>query len=452
MDHPRGLVVERAPGGLARQEIRPVDTRTRVRLARRALVRGGQDDHRELRAFRRLDGGVERVVLDVGDADDALDRPVERDRLDDHAGRFVDERDPAAGRDDEGVAPEWVGELGHAGQAWPGELGDPDGVEDHDVAPVGLGAVRAGGQHGCEPAAVPGQEQLRDRGVELGPRIRGEAGHRGLAPIVVEQGRVDREDLAGPRAHVQEGVVVVECDRDGTGQRDRRGELPRSQVVPADLAARREPEPVALDRRRVLAVVPARLDGRVDDRDAELARRADPVLAEGHDPDGHRVLGHVRVRPLVDVVRDVVAPVLEELGGGPGVVDLVEMHLVRLGQPPHAHGQERDRKEREHPDVQPVEPATALAGKLRAPVGSDGSIAEACLEPGPGPRTSLVRLHPARHDVEVGVHVRRGAGTGANARAHARRSPGAHEPILGRPWAARERRRPAREWLGVLGR
>ena len=85
---------------------------------------------------------------------------------------------------------------------------------------------------------------------------------------------------------------------------------------------------------------------RVDDRHAELARRRDPVVAPGDEAAGHRVLGEVRMGPLVDVVVDPVAPVLEELRRGPGVVDLVEVHLVRLGQAEHPDAEDRRRRGR----------------------------------------------------------------------------------------------------------
>ena len=78
-------------------------------------------------------------------------------------------------------------------------------------------------------------------------------------------------------------------------------------------------------------------------------------------PGGHRVLGEVGVGPLVDVVRQPVAPVLEELGGGPRVVDLVEVHLVRLGEPEGAQQHRPDDEHDDEPQVEPVEPPAALA-------------------------------------------------------------------------------------------
>ena len=75
--------------------------------------------------------------------------------------------------------------------------------------------------------------------------------------------------------------------------------------------------------------------------------------------------------PLVDVVRQAVAPRLEELRRGPRVIDLVEVHLVRLGEaegPQRHRGQDQDDQE---PQVEPVEAAAALAGQ-RARSGRPG--------------------------------------------------------------------------------
>src|SRR5437870_1888266 len=133
---------------------------------------------------------------------------------------------------------------------------------------------------------------------------------------------------------VRPGRVVDQ----GHGARERHlsDEGAGGEVVGADLAPGGDPEPVALDLRLIEAVVAARLDDRGDDRHAKLAGRTDAILAEGHDPDRHGVLGQVRVGPLVDRQRrDPVAPVLQELGGGAWVVDLVEVHLVRRIEAPH---------------------------------------------------------------------------------------------------------------------
>ena len=97
--------------------------------------------------------------------------------------------------------------------------------------------------------------------------------------------------------------------------------------------------------RHELVVAPG-LDDRRTHGHAEVARGADVVLAPEHDARGHRVFRQVRVGPLVDVVREPVAPLLQELGRGPGVIDLVEVHLVRLGQPERSERQARDDEHR----------------------------------------------------------------------------------------------------------
>ena len=140
-----------------------------------------------------------------------------------------------------------------------------------------------------------------------------------------------------------------------------------------------------------------RLDHGVHDGHPELARRPDPVLAEGHDPDGHRVLGQVRVRPFVDVVGQPVAPVLQELGRGPRVVDLVEVHLVRLVEPPHADGEEADREDGQHPYVEAVQPAASLVFESPTPVAAQRRVGQARLEPRPWPDADgVVRVVPDR--------------------------------------------------------
>ena len=75
-----------------------------------------------------------------------------------------------------------------------------------------------------------------------------------------------------------------------------------------------------------------------------------------------------------------VAPVLEELGGRPRVIDLVEVHLVRLGQPEHAEAQRGDDQDDQEPQVEPVEPAAALA-RAGSRCGPGG---RALVEPRPG--------------------------------------------------------------------
>ena len=113
------------------------------------------------------------------------------------------------------------------------------------------------------------------------------------------------------------------------------------------------------------------LDDRVADRHAEIARGAHAVVAPRDDAAGHRVLGEVRVGPLVDVVGVAVPPLLQELRPGPGVVDLVEVHLVRLGQPEHAQPEDRHDEHDEDPEVEAVEAAAGLVVEGLRAVGPE---------------------------------------------------------------------------------
>ena len=76
---------------------------------------------------------------------------------------------------------------------------------------------------------------------------------------------------------------------------------------------------------------------------------------------------------LVDVVRHAVAPVLQELRRRPGVVDLVEVHRVRLGQAEGPRDEREDHDHDEEPQVEPVEPPATLAVQPPRPVGQEGS-------------------------------------------------------------------------------
>ena len=173
--------------------------------------------------------------------------------------------------------------------------------------------------------------------------------------------------------------VVVDGQRTGAGRRDDRDEGARPEVVGPDLRPGRDVEalagPLAGDRH----VDPARLDRRGPDRDPKVARGGHVVAAPQDDPAGHQVLGEVRMGPLVDVVRQAVAPVLEELGGRPRVVDLVEVHLVGLGQAEGAQQQRADDQEDDEEEVEPVEPAAAFGSQEHAAV-RDGSAARS-IEP-----------------------------------------------------------------------
>ena len=65
--------------------------------------------------------------------------------------------------------------------------------------------------------------------------------------------------------------------------------------------------------------------------------------------------------PLVDRVRFPISPVLQELGGGTGVVDLVEVHLVGLGEAEEPDPERRDDEQDDDEEVDAIEPPAALA-------------------------------------------------------------------------------------------
>ena len=144
---------------------------------------------------------------------------------------------------------------------------------------------------------------------------------------------------------------------------------PGSSSVPMGLRVWRSrpstPSPVATHTRSPARVdtvaLAAGLDRRVPDRRRDLAARRHVPAGEQRDPAGHHVLREVRMRPLVDRVVDPVAPRLQELGRGAGVVDLVEVHPGGLGEPEHPEAHARDDEHDEDPQVQAVQPAAALA-------------------------------------------------------------------------------------------
>jgi hypothetical protein len=78
------------------------------------------------------------------------------------------------------------------------------------------------------------------------------------------------------------------------------------------------------------------------------------------------------------------------------VVDLVEVHLVRLGQPERAQQERPDDEHHDEEQVEAVQPTPALGAKRRAAVGSDGRLAEA----GAQPASSNVG-----REVQVGIGV-----------------------------------------------
>ena len=165
----------------------------------------------------------------------------------------------------------------------------------------------------------------------------------------------------------------------------------------------------------------------------------DLVVAPRHETGRHRVLGEVWVGPLVDVVRQAVAPRLEEFGRGPRVVDLVEVHLVRLGQAERAQQQRAEDEQDDQEQVEPVEAAAALVAEGGTPIRADRRLVEAGLEPADDADLLDGRARrPGRHRGDGG----RGRGEGRARRR--RRAP--RPPRTTRPRASRRRRRgpPAR--------
>ena len=126
-----------------------------------------------------------------------------------------------------------------------------------------------------------------------------------------------------------------------------------------------------------------RLDRGVENRGSELARPADPVVAPGDDAACHGVLREMRVGPFVDVVAEPVAPVLQELRRCPGVIDLVEVHLVRLGETEHPDAEDRRDEDDQQPEVEPVEPATGLVVETTRSIRSHRPLGELRPEPAP---------------------------------------------------------------------
>ena len=172
--------------------------------------------------------------------------------------------------------------------------------------------------------------------------------------------RVERQDVPRRRADVE--PVADAVDGDGRRPRQDEGRKARAglEVEHADVAARGDIEPVAAGRDGRSGIAPALLDGDIGHRRAERARRRDGVIAEGDEPAGHDVLRQVRVGVLVDRMRLPIAPVLQELGGRPRVVDLVEVHSERLPEPEGPQEQRRDHEHDDEPQVEPVEPAATL--------------------------------------------------------------------------------------------
>jgi hypothetical protein len=87
-----------------------------------------------------------------------------------------------------------------------------------------------------------------------------------------------------------------------------------------------------------------------------------------------------------------VAPLLQELGGGPGVIDLVEVHLQRLVEAVDAHRQDGHDQGHDDPQVQLVE----AAARLRVERGGSVRVRGSARQPVPQPHD------PARHVDRVG--------------------------------------------------
>ncbi len=68
-------------------------------------------------------------------------------------------------------------------------------------------------------------------------------------------------------------------------------------------------------------------------------------------------------------MRDVVAPVLQELRRAAGVIHLVEVHLQRLVEAIHPHRQDQHDQGRNDPQVQLIEAATRFRVERRGSVG-----------------------------------------------------------------------------------
>ncbi len=136
---------------------------------------------------------------------------------------------------------------------------------------------------------------------------------------------------------------------------------------------------------------------------------------------------------LVDVVGLAIAPVLQELRRGPGVIDLVEVHLVRLGQAIDPEDERGDDEHGQDPDIEPVEAAARLVVKGPGSVGQRRTGVDHSSEPRretrPGGRRRVrragrairCRAWAARATLRGGEHSserrRRRAGRGVGARA-----------------------------------
>ena len=250
-----------------------------------------------------------------------------------------------------------VDDLRPAGQAERGETGAARDVERDE---------RVAGRRRDEGGPGIGEPEAVHRATRRSERVEGDRGRRARVArpkVAGADGRVEGQDVARRGADVEAVAGGVERDGPGARQHERRQALAGLQVEHPQVRARRHVEPVAAlasapDGRRV---DPAGFGRDVGDRHAERARGRHPVVAERDEPAGDRVLGEMRVGVLVDRVRLPVAPVLQELGGRPGVVDLVEVHPRGLAQAERPQAERHDDEHDDEPQVETVEPAAALA-------------------------------------------------------------------------------------------
>ena len=278
-----------------------------------------------------------------------------------HERRVGDDRGAGAGRS----------KVGDPGQRRGPQ--DPTIVRVHGTDPVGRG--------GHDRGAILADEEVRHRMVDPRERDRRCAW---LRRTQADRREVDRRD--GPIVETDDQLRTGRIHGQGSGARSRddADEGARAQVVGADLLAGRDVDAFSGTPAQQLIVTP-RLAGGGPDSDAQSARGADIVLAPQDEAGGQGVLGEVRVGPFVDVVRIAVAPGLEELRRRPRVVDLVEMHLVRLGKPERAHPQGRDEEERQDPYVQPVEPAPAFADQQSTAIRPERRLRDPVTQPADDP-------------------------------------------------------------------
>ena len=188
---------------------------------------------------------------------------------------------------------------------------------------------------------------MRDREPGADTQLERRSSFRRQAVLdVVQRTGVDGVDVTARRADVDQTAGHHIGEGRGAGDRISLDQFARFQVIDPHFRAGRHEGSIAVAT-SVLGVRIARirerrgrgsrLDQRALDRDTEIAGCRGLVVREERDPAGNGVFGKVRVSPLVDVVRDLVAPVLQELRRGPGVIHLIEVHLQRLTEAVDPH-------------------------------------------------------------------------------------------------------------------